>query len=138
MTLYVNESEMLERLVDSLKKASARALEFPKTEMKKRPELFVDFIDAIKVAAGSSHQLAHAQMNPKFLDTRDILEGIITVSQTLPLHSEKDDYLWTRISESLDQMVVTGRKMATSKAMTRLDVLQNLDHRAQNLSKIDG
>lgn len=135
MTLYVSESEMLERYVDSLKKASARASEFNKTKMKKRPALFVDFVDALKVAAGSSHQLAHAQMNPKWLDTRDILEGIITVSQTLPTHSEADDFLWTRISASLDQMVVTGRKLATSKAMTRLDVLRNLDHRAQSLDK---
>lgn len=131
--LEITESEMLERYIDSLKKASSRALEFTKTEMKKRPALFVDFVDGLKVAAGSAHQLAHAQMNPKWLDTRDILEGIITVSQTLPIYSEADDFLWTRISSSLDQMVVTGRKLATSKAMTRLDVLRNLDHRAQSL-----
>lgn len=133
--LEISETEMLNRYIDSLKKASSRAVEFNKTEMKKRPALLVDFVDGLKIAAGSAHQLAHAQMNPKWLDTRDILEGIITVSQTLPIHSEADNFLWTRISSSLDQMVVTGRKLATSKAMNRLDVLRNLDHRAQSLNK---
>jgi hypothetical protein len=136
MTLYISENEMLERYVDNLKKASARAGEFPKTELKKRPSLFVDFVDALKVAAGSAHQLAHAQMNPKWLDTRDIIEGIVTVSQTLPVHTEADNYLWLRIRDSLDMMVISGRKLATSRAMLRPDVLAHLDVRAKNADKL--
>lgn len=135
--LYISETEMLERYIDSLKKASSRANEFTKTELSKRPALFVDFIDGLKVAAGSAHQLAHAQMNPKWLDTRDIIEGIVTVSQTLPTHTEADNYLWLRIRDSLDMMVVSGRKLATSKAMVRPDVLAHLDHRAKNADKLN-
>lgn len=124
--LYITEAEMLDRYVDSLKRASSRASEFTKTPLKKRPALFVDFIGSIKTAAGSAHQLAHAQMNTRWLDTRDILEGIITVSQTLPQHTENDNTLWLRIADSLDKMVVSGRKLATSKAMTRQEVLTDL------------
>lgn len=135
--LYISENEMLERYIDSLKKASSRADEFTKIELKKRPALFVDFIDGLKVAAGSAHQLAHAQMNPKWLDTRDIIEGIVTVSQTLPIHTEADNYLWLRIRDSLDLMVISGRKLATSKAMIRPDVLAHLDNRAKNADKLN-
>lgn len=123
---------MLERYTDGLKKASARAKDFLTASREDKPKLFVDFIDGLKVSAGSAHQLAHAQENPKWLDTRDLLEGIIAVGQTLPVFSENDGKLWTKISQSIDMMIVTGNKLATSKAMKRTDVLANLEFRQKN------
>lgn len=133
MTLLITESEMLERYIDGLKKASSRAKEFTVEPMSERPRIFLEFIDALKIAAGSAHQLAHAQMNPKWLDTRDIIEGVITVGGSLPLHKEADNYLWIRIKESLEHMVVTGRALATSKAMTNQELQINLDARSKDL-----
>ena len=40
------------------------------------PEMLVRFLDGLKQAAGSAHQLAHAQQNPKWLQVRDLLEGV--------------------------------------------------------------
>lgn len=131
--LEITESEMIERYIDGLKKASSRAEEFTKQPLKERPRLFFEFIEALKIAAGSAHQLAHAQQNTKFLSVRDIIEGVITVGQTLPLHSEADNQLWLQIRDSLDKLVAAGRKMATSRAMTRSEVLTQLDFKAENL-----
>lgn len=124
---------MLERYIDSLKKAASRAKEFTVEKMSERPRIFIEFIDALKVAAGSAHQLAHAQMNTKWLDTRDILEGIITVGGSLPLHKEADNYLWLRIKESLEHMMITGRKLATARAMTGAELQINLDARSTDV-----
>lgn len=65
------------------------------------PEMLVRFVDGLKVAAGSAHQLAHAQSNPKWLAIRDLLENIIEGGQVL----------------------------ATSKAMPRQQVLDELHAR---------
>lgn len=137
MTLYVNESEMIERYVDSLKKAASRADEFTRAEEDKKPKLFVDFIDGLKVAAGSAHQLAHAQMNPKWLDLRNLLENIIEIGQTLPTFSGTNP-LWLKIKGNLENMAVQGQKMFNSRSVSRQDVLDNLDHRLKNLPDLDG
>ena len=65
------------------------------------PEMLVRFVDGLKVAAGSSHQLAHAQSNPQWLTIRDLLENLI------------------------DQ----GQKLAVAKSMPRAEVLRQLDIR---------
>jgi hypothetical protein len=69
------------------------------------PEMLVRFVDGLKVAAGSAHQLAHAQENTNWLKVRDMLEALIE----------------------------SGQKMAMSKSMPRAEVLRNLDIRAKNL-----
>ena len=71
------------------------------------PEMLVRFVDGLKVAAGSAHQLAHAQENPNWLKVRDMLESLI----------EK------------------GQKMALAKSMPRQDVLANLNLRQMNVPK---
>lgn len=125
---------MIERYTDGLQRSASRAKEFieEKSEIKKA-ELFVDFIDGIKVAAGSAHQLAHAQENPKWIDTRDLLEGVIAVSQSITVFSGVDPSLWTSIKTSLERMIVTGKNLYTAKAMLRSDVLRNLDAREKRL-----
>lgn len=126
---------MIERYVDGLNRSSSRAQEFISEQSpQKKAELFVDFIDGIKVAAGSAHQLAHEQMNPKWLDARDLLEGVISVSQSITVFSGTDARLWNSIKQSLDMMVVQGKKIAFSKSMSRVDVLANLDQRLKNIS----
>lgn len=136
MTLYVQESEMIERFDDSLSKASARAKEFMKTEEVDKPALFIDFIDGLKVAAGSAHQLAMAQENPNFLTIRDTLEQIIEVGQQLPTFTGQQAGLWFQIALSLDGIKETGVKQARAKAMTRQNVLAQLDLRQKNV-KLD-
>lgn len=131
MTLYVTEQEMIDRFIDSLKRAADRAKDFPETPMNKKGEKFVEFINDIKVAAGSAHQLGHAQENPKWLDTRDLLENIITVGYTLPQNSENENGLWAKVQTLLEQLSETGRKLATMRAMKRVDVLTHLDARSK-------
>lgn len=70
-------------------------------------------------------------MNPKWLDTRDLLENVITVGMTLPQFDEMSGPLWIKIQGSLDQMVETGKKLATMKAMKRSEVLMHLDERTK-------
>jgi len=132
MTLYVTEAEMLERYIDGLKKSASRAEEFLTAESEDKAQLFIDFIDGIKVAAGSAHQLAHAQANPKWLDTRDLLEAVIAVAQSILIHTDDDKPFWKKIKASLEVMQVTGRTLATSRAMKRSDVLLHLDERSKN------
>lgn len=72
------------------------------------PEMLIRFVDGLKIAAGSAHQLAHAQENPNWLQIRDLLESLI----------EK------------------GQKLATAKSMPRQQVLDELAIR-QTLARID-
>lgn len=135
MSLEISEYEMIERYVDGLNKAAARAREFVKAEEKQKPQLFVDFTNGIKAAAGSAHQLAHAQSNPNFLSIRDILEKVIGATHDLVTCGPKANGSWMRIKQSLEEMAVQGRKMATSKALTRQQVLDVLDVRQIELNK---
>lgn len=135
--IYVTESEMIERYVDSLKKAAARAEEFTTAKDVNKPKLFVDFIDGLKVAAGSAHQLAHAQMNPKWLDLRNVLEKIVEIGQELPTF-EGTNHLWIKIKGNLEQLADKGQRMASARAVSRQDVLESLDHRLKNLPDLNG
>lgn len=130
--LELSEKEMLDRYCDGLKRAASHAKEFKDSSPAKKPKLFLDFIDGIKVAAGSAHQLAHTQMNPKWLSTRDLLESVIAASQSITVFLAEDNKHWDIITTSLEKLVVTGTRMATNKAMTRVDVLKHLDFRAEN------
>lgn len=49
------------------------------------PEMLARFVDGLKVAAGSAHQLAHAQENPNWLKIRDMLESIVENGQKLAM-----------------------------------------------------
>jgi len=71
--------------------------------------MLVRFVDGLKVAAGSAHQLAHAQENPNWLKVRDLLESLIE----------------------------NGQKMAMAKSMPRQEVLKQLNIREKN-SRTDG
>lgn len=62
------------------------------------PEMLIRFIDGLKIAAGSAHQLAHAQENPN----------------------------WLKIRDALETMIEQGQKLATSKSMPRSQVLDEL------------
>lgn len=144
MTLFLSEAEMLDRYVDGLRRSASRAGEFLSVAENKKLKLFVEFIEGIKVAAGSAHQLAHSQMNPKWLDARDILEGVIAMSNKIADTDIADEQLgpvWLKVQQVLNDMVDSGRKLATSKAMKWEDIISNLDHRAKNadiLGKTDG
>ncbi len=68
------------------------------------PEMLVRFVDGLKIAAGSAHQMAHAQSNPNWLKVRDYLENLIEA----------------------------GQKMAIAKSVPRQEVLAQLDDRLKN------
>ncbi len=70
------------------------------------PEMLVRFVDGLKVAAGSAHQLAHAQSNPSWLSIRDFLEN----------------------------MIEKGQRLALSKSMPRQQVLQELEVRKNRIT----
>jgi len=124
---------MIERYVDGLKKAADRAKDFMTVEENKKPTLFVEFIDSLKIAAGSAHQLAHAQENPNFLDIRDTIEKVIEIGQHLPTFTNKQAGMWLSIKVSLEGLAEKGRRMATNRALTRQNVLKNLDIRKENI-----
>lgn len=126
---------MIGRFTDSLKKSASRAEEITKAQINDKPRIFVEFIDGLKVSAGSAHQLAHQQQNPYFLNIRDTLEGIIEIGQKLPVMNESQNVIWLGIKTSLETMAERGLKMATSKAVTRTEVLANLADRQAKLDE---
>jgi len=65
------------------------------------PQILLRMVEALRQASGCAHQLAHAQQNPGFLATRDVLEALRE----------------------------TCMKMATSKPVPRQRVLAMLDER---------
>lgn len=139
--LVVNEHEMIERFFDGCNKAADRAKQFTVCEEQEKPQLFIDFVAALKVAAGSAHQLAHAQENPIFLGIRDTLEKVIAGTNDLVTCGPKSKGSWVVIKQSLEGIANKGKKHATSRAMSRQDVLANLDLRKIKLNaelNIDG
>lgn len=69
------------------------------------PEVLLQFVDGLKRAAGASHALAHYQQNPN----------------------------WLKIRDALEDMIVRGQVLATSKSMPRAQVLQELQVRKNKL-----
>lgn len=128
---------MIERMHDNLMRAADRAKDFMKAEESTKPALFVDFIGCLKVAAGSFHQLSMAQENPNFLAMRDVIEQVIDVGQSLPTFNGNQAGLWFKIKLSLEGIADRGKRMATSKAMSRQDVVTQLDVRQKALN-VDG
>lgn len=124
---------MIARYTESLKMAASRAKEITEAKEEGKAKLFVDFISGIKVAAGSSHQLAHAQENPYWLNIRDKLEAIIELGQNLPAFKESENHLWVTIRTALLGMAETGNQLFLKKAMARKEVLEHLDQRMKNL-----
>lgn len=120
---------MIQRYTEGLKQSASAVTELQKSELADRPAIIVKFIDGIKVAAGSAHQLCHAQENPYFLDIRDKLESIIENTEILVTSASPDNPLWTKIKEHLLGIADKGKRMATSKGMLRGDVLKLLDVR---------
>lgn len=139
MAIEVQEQEMIVRFADGLSKAASRAKEMITAKEQEKPGIFIEFINGLKVAAGSAHQLAIYQENPNFLSIRDKIEAVIDVGQTLPVFRANQNGMWFQIKNSLLTMSEVGCKMATSKAMKRVDVLANLAFREQvTRAKNDG
>ena len=125
---------MLNRYVDGLKKAKSKALEMIKSPLEQQPRIFIDFIEGLKVAAGSAHQLCFAQLDhsTSWLSLRDRLEKIIELSKQLPSFTQNNNGLWFNISQTLEALIALGQKLATQKAFSRNDILFDVDQRAKN------
>ena len=128
MTLIISEKEMIERYSDSLKEAASRCRELIKSDEKDRPEVFIKLAHSLKICAGSAHQLAISQENTKFLQIRDAIERFLEFSQQ-NIFKKHEGHVWTVVANQLDILADNGKKVATSKAMTRLQVLTELDSR---------
>lgn len=127
---------MAERFIDGLKRASSAITEFLNADLKDKPEIFVTFLNSIKVSAGSAHQLAHAQENPNWFVVRDKLEFIMEKGPELPLNNTPFT-IWLTIKNNLEGLIENSRKMLTAKAMPRYEVLSQLAQRQKAIS-IDG
>lgn len=135
MVLYVTEKEMVERFGDSCKEASSRCKELIGNEDFEKPETFLKLVSALKVAAGSSHQLSMAQMNPKWLIFRDTLEHFSEFCQA-NVFKQSESLLWMTISRSLHEIGENGKKLANAKAPSREDVLFDLNLR-EKAARVD-
>lgn len=126
---------MLNRYTDGLEKAASRAKEMITSELSEKPRIFTEFLNSIKVAAGSAHQLAHSQVDhsTRWLSLRDLLEKVIDVSQDLPTFGgPKSNGLWMSIKKSLENMAFSGKKLFTSKALSKADLDFELTKRLEN------
>lgn len=138
MVLYVNEQEMIERFVDGLRKASDRCVEIIRAPENEKPLLFTEFLHAIKISAGSAHQIAHAHEDPQWLSIRDLLEKVIEAGQEIPTMTDKQNGLWFNIKQSLDHLCVKGQKLFIARPKKRSDVLIELDQRLKNMPEFTG
>lgn len=120
---------MIERYVDSLKTAASRAQEFTVAKENAKPQLFVDFIEGLKVSAGSAHQLAQSRMDTRWLDVRDNIEKILDLGKAMPPTKGDDSELWLKIQQVLLNMAENGKKLSNMISQTRLDTLNNLTYR---------
>lgn len=131
MVVYLNEQEMIDRFGDGLKKAASRTDDFLQAAPVNKPRIYADFIEGIKVAAGSAHQLAQTRESPKWLKIRDILELVIVISQELPVAKQDDGPAWKRVKEQLEALHKTGIRLYLSRPEKRQDVLVELAIREQ-------
>lgn len=131
MSLYLTESQILQRYVDCLKEAKDCAIRMVKSPLDEQPKIFIQFIDVLKKGAGCCHQLAHSRdgQNTKWLVLRDNLEKIIDLGKTLPSLTKQNNGAWLQISKVLGQLVEHGKKLYDTKAMTRAETLFDLDLR---------
>lgn len=51
------------------------------------PQMLSRFLDGIRQASGSAHQLAHARRDPRWLKVRDMLEAIRNSGSQLAVRS---------------------------------------------------
>jgi hypothetical protein len=130
---------MISRYTDSLEKAASRAKEMITSELSEKPRIFTEFLNSIKVAAGSAHQLAHSQVDhsTRWLALRDLLEKIIEAGVEIPTFggSEKN-YLWMSIKRSLENLSESGKKLFVSKALTKEVLNFELDQRFKNAPEL--
>lgn len=126
---------MLSRYIDGLKKSASAANEITRSVHEAKPKVFVNFVEGLKVSAGSAHQLAHAQQNVQWLGIRDLLEAIIDKSQTIVVFNSSANHLWLSIETSLRNLMEKGKKMATSKAVTRVELLADVALREASVKK---
>ena len=108
-----------------------------KVDGNKRLSLFVEFVNAIKISAGCSHQLAHARhdQSPYWLEIRDKLEAVIDISSKLPIYDEKQAYVWTQVAGSIKGLAEGVRQLYKSKALSMDVVNKMLDHRLENADR---
>lgn len=125
---------MIERFSDSLNEAASRCRELTKAEEENKPEIFVKLVHALKVAAGSSHQLSMAQMNPNWLFLRDALEKFMEFAQE-NVFKDSESGIWLAVSDTLLSLSDKGQKMAAAKAVSRQEVLEQLDVRQEAINK---
>lgn len=130
---------MVNRLTDNLRKSADKAENFSKVEEIKRPQLFVEFINGIKVAAGCSHQLAHARIDqsPHWLDIRDKLEKVIEIGQHLPTLSGETVFLWNGIASTLKSLAVNIEKLFDMPGMKMSEVDAILTQRLKNADELN-
>lgn len=123
---------MHNRFVDSLKKAASRAGEFNSCQENQKPQLFIDFIEGLKVSAGSAHQLGATRMDPRWLNIRDLIENVLDLGKTMPPTKDDDSKMWNDIQTLLNRLAENGQKLFNLRSMPRVDVLSAMTVREQN------
>lgn len=91
-----------------------------------------EIVSGLKNAIVAANGLAHTQHNPAWLAVRDLLENTLKYFMAIARNGHINMSNRQRIADLLEKTMYAGRKMATSKAMPRQDVLANLALRKTN------
>lgn len=137
MALEIGEREMINRLSDSMKEAADRANILASGITIEKPQALSEFLHALKVAAGSAHQLAIYRENLSLFNVRDTLEKVLEYSRDLPLSMNNSSLIWLSIRDSLLGIRETAIKSADAKAKARQEVLAELTFRQTHLKGTD-
>jgi hypothetical protein len=132
MTLELSEKEMISRFSDSMKRAASSAKTMTEDRVDLKPQALLTFVHELKVAAGSAHQLFIYRENLFMEKIRDTLEAVIEQAQNVV--ATAPSIYWFTIKQALENIAVSGLKSVDQKAMTRQDVLANLDYKQKNLN----
>lgn len=129
------EREAINRFIEGTRAAADYMLMLQNID--KFPRASKQFMTAIRDASGSAHQLAHMQQNPVFFDIRDQLESIMKKTAQLAFANHigkkppavNGQSVFVRLSDMLKALSILGKKISSSRAMKRTDVLFAIDQR---------
>lgn len=131
------ESEMIERFVDATRQAADRVQDVCRALMLNAPVMprtLLALRRSLGIASASAHQLGHAQSNPAFFGLRDQLDETTKhITAAVMSRSPRSGVVLSMLGQVLDRLWRDGQRIATSRAVSRQDVLAALDVRQRAL-----
>lgn len=128
---------MIERFVDATRQAADRVQDVCRALMLNAPVMprtLLALRRSLGIASASAQQLGHAQSNPAFFGLRDQLDETTKhITAAVMSRSPRSGVALSMLGQVMDRLWREGQRIATSRAVSRQDVLAALDVRQKAL-----